>query len=82
MYLDFQLYSDAQYRAPNTLTATVIAESMASAPVFLYNLGSHPALPGSDLLYHSGINTSGDNPANNNAEHFTQMLFYLFLKYR
>jgi hypothetical protein len=59
------LYSDAQYKAPNSLTAIALTESMTSAPLFLYNLGAHPALPGSDLVYHSGINTSGMYPNQN-----------------
>ncbi|KAF4523098.1 hypothetical protein B566_EDAN003111 [Ephemera danica] len=54
-----ELYTDSQYRAPCALTANIISESAAGAPVYLYQLGGHSALPGSDLLHHTGINVSG-----------------------
>jgi hypothetical protein len=53
------MYTDSQYRAPSTLTANIVSESTAAAPVFLYQLNGHSALPGVDLLHNSGINVSG-----------------------
>jgi len=53
------MYTDAMYHAPAHITASLMAENFDSPPVYVYSLGSNPSLPKSDLVFHSGINSSG-----------------------